>query len=104
MTYDLDQRITHVYESDGLRREHHWNADYLVERYIDEAGSVWCYEWDENQQLTKTVAPDGAMHQYVYDLCGNLVEEINPLGGVSKTVWLEQQALPRDFIDPQDGV
>ncbi len=104
ISYDLDQRITRVHEFDGRVREHHWNGEYLVERYVDEAGGDWFFGWNENQQLTKTVAPDGATQQFFYDACGNLIEEINPLGGSSKTVWLEQQALPRDIIDPQDGV
>lgn len=104
ISYDLNQRVTRVQESDGMTREHYWNEEYLVERFIDEAGNTWCYAWDENQQLTQTVAPDGAVQQFDYDASGNLVKETNPLGGISHTLWLERQALPRQFINPQDGV
>ncbi|AVF37585.1 RHS repeat-associated core domain-containing protein [Rahnella sikkimica] len=104
ISYDMTQRITRVEESDGMTREHHWNAEYLVERFIDEAGNAWCYAWDENQQLTQTVAPDGATQQFLYDASGNLVKEIDPAGGISHTIWLEQQSNPRQFINPQDGV
>ncbi|MFU2318849.1 RHS repeat-associated core domain-containing protein [Rahnella sp. PCH160] len=104
ISYDMTQRITRVEESDGMTREHHWNAEYLVERFIDEAGNAWCYAWDENQQLTQTVAPDGATQQFFYDASGNLVKEIDPAGGISHTIWLEQQSNPRQFINPQDGV
>ena len=101
--YDLAQRLTYVEEDDGARREHQWNADYLVERYTDEAGGVWRYEWDENQQLTKSITPDGATQQFVYDAQGNLAQEQSAQGHLNQTVWLAQRALPREFIDAQDG-
>jgi hypothetical protein len=41
--YDLAQRLTRVEEDDSACREHQWNADYLVERYTDEAGGVSRY-------------------------------------------------------------
>lgn len=101
--YDLTRRLTRVEEDDGTCREHHWNADYQVERYVDEAGGVWCYEWDENQQLMQSLAPDGARQQFVYDAQGNLAEEHDALGNISRTTWLTQRALPEQFVDAQDS-
>lgn len=100
--YDLGQGLTRVEESDGACREHGWNADYLVERYVDEAAGVWSFTWDENQQLTGCTAPDDATQQFVYDAQGNLVEEHSAEGHVTRTHWLMQRTLPREFIDAQD--
>lgn len=100
--YDPGQGLTRVEESDGTCREHWWNADYLVERYVDEASGVWCFTWDENQQLTGCIAPDGAKQQFVYDTYGNLVEEHSAEGHVTRTHWLIHRALPREFTDAQN--
>ena len=55
--YDMEQRITTVVHADGLRHHHAWNTRYLVEKYTDEAGQCWCYEWNENDLLVRTTAP-----------------------------------------------
>jgi RHS repeat-associated protein len=92
--YDLDKGLTTVKHGDGCEHLHYWNEQALVTCYIDERGEQWRYEWDSNQQLTRTVDPLGHGKKFRYDEAGNRVEEEDACGNVRTTQWLETRALP----------
>jgi hypothetical protein len=39
-TYDLDAGLTSVEHYDGQKRQHYWNAQNLIVRYVDERGET----------------------------------------------------------------
>lgn len=100
--YDLTQGVTTVTHGGGETHQHKWDHRYLVEKYTDEAGQVWCYEWNEDDLLSRTIDPSGASTAYYYDNAGNINLETDPLGRSICTRWLEDRALPVQ-VSGQDG-
>ncbi|XTZ40176.1 RHS repeat-associated core domain-containing protein [Salmonella enterica] len=101
-TYDLDAGLTTVTHYDGLTRQHYWNAQGLIVRFVDERGESWRYEWNNDEQLTRRIDPLGHAVSFVYDEMGNRVEEIDTQGNSRATHWLENRALPASVTEP-DG-
>ena len=113
--YDLDARITTVTLNDGLTRQHYWNAQQLITRFVDERGESWIYEWNDDELLTRRIDPLGYATTFVYDDNGNRVQEIDADGRITATQWLAHRALPtvvttpggaatRYFYDPHHGL
>ena len=77
--------MTTVEHYDGQKRQHYWNAQNLIVRYVDERGENWRYTWDENELLTQRIDPLGNTVTFVYDEMGNRVQEIDPDGNARTT-------------------
>ena len=99
--YDLAAGLTTVKQYDGLTRQHFWNAQGLITRFIDERGENWRYEWDENELLTRRIDPLGNAVSFVYDETGNRVQETDADGNTRATRWLEHRALPAAVSGPE---
>ncbi|PIT53125.1 hypothetical protein BHC44_06600 [Snodgrassella alvi] len=100
--YDLEQRLTTVYDSLGRVSQHYWNEIYQITRYIDPIGQTTEFEWNEDQQLVSVTDPQGGKWRYSYDEQGREIAETDPLGRTTQTQWLPHWALPTISVDP-DG-
>ncbi|MGD0918664.1 MAG: RHS repeat-associated core domain-containing protein, partial [Thermodesulfobacteriota bacterium] len=49
----------------------------------DEGGRTTRYKYDPNGRPLSVTYPGGSTYNYTYDALGNLIQEINPLGGVT---------------------
>ncbi|WP_235470230.1 DUF6531 domain-containing protein, partial [Franconibacter pulveris] len=102
IAYDLAAGLTAVTQYDGQTRQHYWNAQGLITRFVDERGETWRYEWNEHDLLTRRVDPLGNATTFVYDEMGNRVQEVDAEGHTRATQWLEHRALPA-AITEADG-
>ncbi|YCH31205.1 DUF6531 domain-containing protein [Erwinia sp. D4-22] len=102
IVYDIPAGLTTVTQYDGETRQHYWNAQGLITRFIDERGESWRFEWDENEQLTRRIDPLSNAVSFVYDEMGNRVQETDADGNTQATRWLEHRALPASICAP-DG-
>lgn len=98
--YDLDAGLTTVTHYDGHTRQHYWNAQGLIVRFVDERGENWRFEWDDNEQLIRRVDALGHAMAFVYDDMGNRVQEIDAAGNARATQWLDNRALPGVITEP----
>ena len=98
--YDLDAGLTTVTHYDGQTRQHYWNTQGLIVRFVDERGENWRFEWNDNEQLTRRIDPLGNAMAFVYDEMGNRVQEIDADGNERATQWLENRALPAVITEP----
>ena len=99
-SYDLAAGLTSVTTYDGQTRQHYWNTQGLIVRFVDERGENWRYEWNDDEQLIRRIDPLGNAVTFVYDDMGNRVEEIDAEGNSRATQWLENRALPAVIIEP----
>ncbi|MDK1250854.1 RHS repeat-associated core domain-containing protein [Cronobacter sakazakii] len=102
IAYDLAAGLTTVTQYDGQTRQHYWNAQGLITRFVDERGESWRYEWNEHDLLIRRVDPLGNATTFVYDDMGNRVQEVDAEGNIRATQWLEHRALPA-AITEADG-
>ncbi|QHM73916.1 putative deoxyribonuclease RhsA [Mixta intestinalis] len=102
IAYDIPAGLTTVTQYDGQVRQHYWNAQGLITRFVDERGGSWRYEWDENEQLTRRTDPLGNSVSFIYDEAGNRIAETDADGNRQTTRWLEHRALPAAVTGP-DG-
>jgi len=99
-SYDLAAGLTTVTTYDGQTRQHYWNVQGLIVRFVDERGENWRYEWNDDEQLIRRIDPLGNAVTFVYDDMGNRVEEIDAEGNSRATQWLENRALPAVITEP----
>lgn len=92
--YDLVAGLATVTHIDGQTRQHYWNQQGLIVRFIDERGENWRYEWNDDEQLTCRIDPLGNRVRFVYDDIGNRIEEVDAAGHSRSTQWLPNRALP----------
>ena len=53
----------------------------------DKEGKVYKIDYNDSDQIERTVGPNGASTQYAYDQKGRLLKITNPLGGTMGYVY-----------------
>ncbi|CAK7027104.1 MAG: hypothetical protein DELT_02619 [Desulfovibrio sp.] len=88
MEYDVANGRTAM--TDHLGRKQHWTwtqESYVVLSHTDAMGRTLSVERNEFGQVVKCTDYNGGVHLAEYDDDNNRCKEIDPLGGVTSTVW-----------------
>jgi RHS repeat-associated protein len=96
LNYNLPSRI---YHADGSYREWTYDQWDRVTLERDELNRITVYVWDEMDRLRAVTKPTGAMWSFNYGRNGQLSEEIDPLGMITRYSYdaryrLVSQTLP----------
>jgi len=87
LVYDDVNNIVH--ETDGLGNTTSiYLNDYGNPERMKYPLGVNCYmDWNSNMDLIMSKDPNGNIYNYNYDSFGNLITEIDPLGGIKSNQW-----------------
>ncbi|MEU2223331.1 DUF6531 domain-containing protein [Streptomyces sp. NPDC018347] len=120
--YDTAGNLTEVINSSGEPLRFAYDTDGRVTRWTDRNGTWFSYVYDDRGRVTRTEGVDGILsgtltyddtartttytdsqgHTSVhrYNAEGQVVEETDPLGHVTRTEWDEYGAQPLSVTDP----